>query len=358
MKTIVTVVGARPQFIKVAPVSRAFQRSELINDIVVHTGQHFDENMSGVFFSELGLAKPSYVLDVSGGGHGEMTGSMLQKLEPLLEKLKPDAVLVYGDTNTTLAGALAAAKLHLPVLHIEAGLRSFNRRMPEEINRVVTDHLSQLLFSTTRQSTANLLHEGIGSDKIHEVGDVMFDASLLFAERARSESSILTEHQLESGKYVLATIHRAENTDDPDNLRMLIEALERVAVDVPVIIPLHPRTRKVLASANKNFTAVKAIDPVGYLDITSLISHAAVIATDSGGLQKEAFFHEVPCVVLREETEWTELVDLGWNRLAPPSNGGIAEAILSSVGSRGEIAHPYGDGHASQKITDVILKDL
>jgi UDP-GlcNAc3NAcA epimerase len=357
MKTIVTVVGARPQFIKVAPVSRALRKAGRVREILVHTGQHFDTNMSDVFFAELDIARPDYLLEVSGGGHGAMTGGMLQKLEPLLQELKPDVVLVYGDTNSTLAGALVAAKLHIPVAHVEAGLRSFNRAMPEEINRIVTDHLATTLFSTTDVSTKNLIHEGVSMDKIHQAGDVMLDAALLFAHRAKSQSTMLARLGLKAKGYVLATVHRAENTDNIENLAALVDGLETVASKMPVVLPLHPRTRNALAHAGKRFDAVKTVEPLGYLDMVALESQAAVIATDSGGVQKEAFFYEVPCVVLREETEWVELIELGWNRLAPPRSGGIAGAITDAIGRKGQPAQPYGDGDAAGRIAEILGSD-
>ncbi|KWT70543.1 UDP-N-acetylglucosamine 2-epimerase [Hyphomicrobium sulfonivorans] len=350
-KTIVTIVGARPQFIKVAPVSRALRDTGSITEILVHTGQHFDANMSDVFFDELGIARPDYNLDVGGGGHGAMTGLMLQRIEPLLQDIRPDAVLIYGDTNSTLAGALTAAKLHIPVAHIEAGLRSFNRAMPEEINRVVADHLSELLFASTDVAVANLLHEGVDAAKVHHVGDVMYDAALLFADRAK-ERTLLADLGLEPGRYVLSTLHRAENTDSPQRLGALVAALDRVAQQIPVVLPLHPRTRGAMERQGLRFERVKTIDPVGYLDMIALESNAAVIATDSGGVQKEAFFYAVPCVTLRDETEWTELIELGWNQLAAPDGPAISEQILSAVGRKGTEAFPYGNGDAARLIAE------
>lgn len=348
-KTVVTIVGARPQFIKVAPVSRAIRDTGRIKEILVHTGQHFDANMSDVFFEELGIAKPDHNLEVGGGGHGAMTGSMLQRLEPLLQEIRPDVVLIYGDTNSTLAGALTAAKLHIPVAHIEAGLRSFNRAMPEEINRVVADHLSALLFASTDVAVANLQHEGVDPAKVHQVGDVMYDAALLFADRSK-DRTILSDVGVEPGRYVLSTLHRAENTDDRARLAALTAALDRVAEELPVILPLHPRTRGAMERHGLRFERVKTVDPVGYLDMVALEANAAVIATDSGGVQKEAFFYAVPCVTLRDETEWTELIDLGWNELAAPTGPAIAEQILAAVGRKGTEAFPYGDGTAARSI--------
>lgn len=356
MKTVVTVVGARPQFIKVAPVSRALRKKGTVGEILVHTGQHFDFNMSDVFFAELGIAPPDHLLEVNGGGHGAMTGAMMQKLEPLLQELRPDWVMVYGDTNSTLAGALVAAKLHVPVVHVESGLRSFNRAMPEEINRIVTDHLSSVLFTSTDTATDNLMREGIAGAAIHQVGDVMYDAALLFAGEAKERSSLLAELGLSSGGFVLATVHRAENTDDLRRLKALVGGLETVASRLPVVLPLHPRTRNALAKAGMAFDRVLTVEPLGYLDMVALESQAAVIATDSGGVQKEAFFYQVPCVILRDETEWVELVDLGWNRLAPPEQGNIAEAILGAIGRRGKKAAPYGNGDAATAIADILVR--
>lgn len=352
---IVTVLGARPQFIKASAVSAEIARRSAIREIVVHTGQHFDANMSSVFFSELGMADPQYHLGIHGGHHGEMTARMLEGVERILLDEKPDAVLVYGDTNSTLAGALAAAKLHIPVAHVEAGLRSFNMRMPEEINRILTDRISSWLFAPTETAVAHLRREGLNHESILEVGDVMYDAALHHGDRAATlKGDAIAGSALPPHGYVLVTVHRAENTDDPDRLRTILDALSRVSSHMPVLWPLHPRTRGVLeragllASAGKH---VNLVEPLGYLDMVLAERNAAVIATDSGGVQKEAFFHGVPCVTLREETEWVELVDAGWNRLAPPRDAGeVANAILAARGSRGAAVKPYGDGHAAEKI--------
>ena len=353
---VATIVGARPQFIKVAPVSKALCEAG-IQEVLIHTGQHFDADMSDIFFQELGIRAPDHHLAIHGGGHGAMTGTMLQKLEPLLEDVKPDRVLIYGDTNSTLAGALTAAKLHIPVAHVEAGLRSFNRAMPEEINRIVADQLSDLLFSSTDTATANLKREGVEEARIHQVGDVMYDAALQFAERARQQK-VLERFGVEPQRYVLATIHRAENTDDPTRLRIIVEALEEIAETLPVLLPLHPRTAGRMTRLGLGFSRVRTTTPLGYLDMIGLEARAAVIATDSGGVQKEAFFCRVPCVTLRDETEWVELVDLGWNRLAPPANGGVAQAVLQAVGTRGLPGTPYGDGGSAQAIARIIAAHL
>ncbi len=317
---VVTIIGARPQFIKAAAVSAVLKKNSEIHEVLLHTGQHFDDNMSKNFFDELEITTPQYNLGISGGLHGAQTGRMLEKVEETLVDESPDAVMVYGDTNSTLAGALAASKLHIPVVHIEAGLRSFNRHMPEEINRLVTDHLSDALFVPTSTGIENLRREGILEEKLHFVGDVMYDAALHFGKKAEHSSSILDRLKLASKKYVLATIHRAENTDTPHLLHALLDGLMQIARTIPVILPLHPRTRKIIENDDRlsKLNAIKGlqiIDPVGYLDMILLEKNAQLIATDSGGVQKEAFFYRVPCVTLRNETEWTELVELGWNTL-------------------------------------------
>jgi len=351
---IMTILGARPQFIKAAAVSRAFASAEDVEELIVHTGQHYDSGMSDIFFHELGIPAPAYHLGVSGGGHGEMTGNMLIEVEKVILKERPDWVLVYGDTNSTIAGALSAAKLHVRIAHVEAGLRSFNRKMPEEINRVLTDHCSELLLTPTDTATRNLQSEGIPSTKIRQVGDVMYDAALHFGAKARSDKRGPEALGLEQGKYVLSTVHRQENTDDPTRLRAIVEGLSRVAQQMMVVLPLHPRTRKVLEQEglfNALCEHVHLIEPVGYLDMVGLQQGAAVIATDSGGMQKEAFFHKVPCVTLRDETEWVELVDAGWNLLVPPLDGQVlADTVLAARGTQGADFAPYGEGDASGDI--------
>lgn len=344
-----SIVGARPQFIKVAAVSRALQRHE---HVMVHTGQHYDANMSDVFFDELALPKPDVNLAIGSGGHGAQTGAMLAALEPLLQSAAPDWVLVYGDTNSTLAGALAAVKINLPVAHIEAGLRSFNRRMPEEINRVVADHLSDLLFCPSAVAVGHLRDEGI-TRGVHEVGDVMADALAPLAARAREQSVILARLGLIPGTYALATLHRAENTDDPGRLREIVGALNEL--DEPVVLPLHPRTKGCLERMDARLaTHVTVIDPLGYLDMLQLTQHARLVLTDSGGLQKEAYWLGIPCVTLRDETEWVETVDAGWNILV----GADRERIITAVASFAPPAvHPplYGGGQASERIVRVLL---
>lgn len=337
---LATVVGARPQFVKAAAVSRAVAARPDVAETMIHTGQHFDPGMSRIFFEELGIPEPARHLGVHGGGHGEMTGRMLAALEAALLELRPAAVVVYGDTNSTLAGALAAAKLDIPVAHVEAGLRSFNRRMPEEINRVVADHLSELLFCPTRAAVANLAREGIATG-VHAVGDVMYDATLFAAALAREHSTILARLRLEPGRYAVATLHRAETVDDPAALMKAIAYLEAAAEQRPVIFPVHPRTRAALARSGRALARVHAVEPLGYLDMHRLLQDAEIVFTDSGGLQKEAYFHRVPCVTLRGETEWVETIAHGWNRLWQ----------VETYRARADIAD-YGDGHAAALIVD------
>ena len=345
-----TIVGARPQFVKASVVSRQFRDSGQVREILVHTGQHYDENMSEVFFREMDILSPHYNLNIGSGPHGVQTGRMLEAIEGVIVKERPDWVLVYGDTNSTLAGSLAAVKLHVPVAHVEAGLRSFNRKMPEEINRVVTDHLATLLFAPTDAAMANLATEGIGDAAVVNSGDVMYDAALYYGEKAVRESDILNRLSLSKSSYVLATVHRAENTDNAERLEEIFLSLAELATRIPVVLPLHPRTRVTLARHGLDSTVprgFKIVDPLGYLDMVMLEMNAAAIATDSGGVQKEAFFHGVPCVTLRAETEWVELVESGWNRLVPPGGGcSIVEAVLGAIGTRGREICPYGNGGA------------
>ena len=357
---IVTIVGARPQFVKAAVVSRAFAARGGANEIIVHTGQHFDAAMSDVFFDEMGIPAPAHHLGIGGMSHGAMTGRMLEAIESVLVAEKPDWVLVYGDTNSTLAGALAAVKLHIAVAHVEAGLRSFNRRMPEEINRVLTDHAASLLFAPTGTAVDNLRREGITGKHVIRSGDVMYDAALQYARVAETQSSILDRLGLARGRYLLATIHRAENTDAPERLGAIVDALLALASEIPVVLPLHPRTRGALDRLGRLAAAqagLALIDPVGYLDMVMLERHASLIATDSGGVQKEAYFYGVPCVTLREETEWTELVACGANRLAPPLAKGQVQATLLEVLHAERQAFPpglYGNGDAGGLIANAL----
>lgn len=362
MKKIVTVLGARPQFIKASMVSYAMRQSGQLHEVLVHTGQHFDANMSDVFFEELGMHKPDHFLGIHGGGHGAMTGRMLEQVEKVLLAEMPDAVLVYGDTNSTLAGALAAAKLHIPVAHVEAGLRSFNMAMPEEINRILTDRISRWLFTPTAVASAHLRREGVPVDQVEEVGDVMYDVALHHGSLVNAEGRILAQLGLAPSSYVLATVHRAENTDNEQRLLAIIDGLNVVAQRMPVVWPLHPRTRTALHRMGRLAALsleMHLIEPVGYLDMVQLEKYAAVIATDSGGVQKEAFFYQVPCVTLRDETEWIESVDAGWNRLMPPvSAAKIIESVLSAVGKQGLNNKPYGTGNAAVIIANKLASDL
>lgn len=362
MKKILTVLGARPQFIKASVVSDAIRTSQRLTEVLVHTGQHFDANMSDVFFQELGMVEPAYSLGIHGGGHGEMTGRMLAEVERVILYERPDAVLVYGDTNSTLAGALAAVKLHIPVAHVEAGLRSFNMAMPEEVNRILTDRISRWLFTPTAVASEHLRAEGVAPAAVLEVGDVMYDVALHRGARVSAEGQALGRLGLAPQSYVLTTVHRAENTDHPDRLAAIVEGLEQVAGHMTVVWPMHPRTRGVLQRSgrlDRLSPQVRLIDPLGYLDMVQLEKHAAVIATDSGGVQKEAFFYQVPCVTLRDETEWVELVESGWNRLAPPLSGAaVRDAVLRAVKSQGQVVRPYGSGNAAQLIVDHLVGDL
>lgn len=352
---VLTILGARPQFVKAAVVSRAFSRHPDVQEKIVHTGQHHDANMSDVFFEEMEIPRPAFHLGIHGVGHGAMTGRMLEKLEQVFLDEKPDVVLVYGDTNSTLAGALAACKLHIPVAHVEAGLRSFNMRMPEEVNRILTDRVSKWLFCPTQTAIDNLNQEGypFGDMQIRLSGDVMQDAALYYAERSAGRSKILSNLNLDS--FILCTIHRAENTDNLSRLRSITNALAEIHRTTPVVCPLHPRTRK-LAAENGLELPFAVIDPVGYFDMIELLKHCQAVVTDSGGLQKEAYFFSKPCITLRDETEWTELIDSGCNVLA----GADQETILqywSTLSHRQPDfeSRLYGDGHAAEKIVDILL---
>lgn len=343
---ILTIVGARPQFVKAATVTRAMQAAPRLTEVMVHTGQHFDAGMSAVFFKELGIPDPAHNLGIAGGGHGDMTGRMLMALEPVLQKEAPAAVLIYGDTNSTLAGALTAAKLHIPVVHVEAGLRSYNRRMPEEVNRVLADQLSALLLCPTSAAVANLAKEGI-TRGVHNVGDVMFDATVHVRNAGLAASTITSRLGLEDGRYVVLTLHRAENTDDPERLRTLTSYVEDRAGERTIVFPVHPRTRAALAKSHASGARMQSIDPVGYVDMHRLLAGAHEVYTDSGGLQKEAYFHRVPCITLREETEWVETVACGWNRLWS----------VSDYATRREIEE-YGDGDAAGRIVQAMIDRL
>jgi UDP-GlcNAc3NAcA epimerase len=339
---LVSIVGARPQFIKAATLSRAMAAAPGLDEVMVHTGQHFDAEMSAVFFDELGIPAPAHQLGIHGGSHGEMTGRMLVALEAVLAQERPDRVIVYGDTNSTLAGALAAAKLNLPVAHIEAGLRSFNRAMPEEINRVVADRVSDLLFCPTRAALDNLRREG-ATRGVHHVGDVMYDATLHAAALAHSRSTVLARFKLQPGAYALATLHRAETVDDPARLIAALDWLKARAAEHVVVFPIHPRTAARVAAAGFDLAALVVAPPLGYLDIARLLQDAAAVYTDSGGLQKEAYFHRKPCVTLRDETEWVETVACGWNRLWRGPDYAPCREI-----------DDYGSGRAAERIVEIL----
>jgi UDP-N-acetylglucosamine 2-epimerase len=374
MLNIVTIVGARPQFIKAATVSRAIQTSnekkKKIQEILIHTGQHYDYLMDRVFFEELKIPHPNYHLGVGSGSHGKQTGVMLERIEDVLQKEKPGAVLVYGDTNSTLAGALAASKLNIPIAHVEAGLRSYNRRMPEEINRLVTDHLSTFLFCPTAQAVQNLLKEGIKDGKgkiVKNVGDVMYDSILYYSSLAEKKSTILKDLGLFNPQsafripqYYLATLHRAENTDDPKKLKSILKALHEIRKEALVVLPLHPRTKKVMKiyHLSPDNERIKLIDPVSYLNMLVLERHARAILTDSGGVQKEAYWFRVPCLTLRGETEWVETVKSGWNALVGTETGNILEGLIKIERKKpvGRQRNFFGDGKAGQKILQMILK--
>lgn len=364
---IVTIVGARPQFVKAAAVSRAIaahnrngaRGAQPLEDVIVHTGQHYDANMSQIFFDELGIPAPRYNLEIGSLSHGAQTGRMLAAIEPVLVSERPDWVLVYGDTNSTLAGALAARKLNQRVAHVEAGLRSFNMRMAEEINRILADRISDALYCPTDTAVDNLKREGITAG-VEQVGDVMYDAALFSRERARQSSSILEKLKLAPRQFVLATVHRAENTDDPARLRGICEGLAQVAQKWRVILTLHPRTRKLLAQnqLESRLGAVQVIDPVSYLDMIRLEESARAVCTDSGGVQKEAFFYGVPCITLRDETEWVETVQSGWNRLVGADTEKIVTAVKAADHKPSTSASFYGDGRAAEKIIASLKRSL
>ncbi len=343
-KRLVTIVGARPQFVKAFALSRALRSTSDVEEILVHTGQHFDNNMSEIFFDELGISPPQYHFTTRASEHGAATAHMLTCVEGVLLEENPDAVIVYGDTNSTLAGALAAAKLGIPLIHVEAGMRSFRRRMPEEINRVATDHMSDVLLCSTRTAVQNLAREGI-TRNVHLVGDLMYDATLAAAALAESKSAILKGLSLEPKAYGVATVHRARNTNDPELLKRVLGFIADQAKDRPIVFPVHPRTSQAAVRAGLDIRGTGAIvtGPLGYLDMCQLLHHAALIMTDSGGIQKEAYFHRVPCITLRDVTEWVETIECGWNRLW----------TVGEYRAQREI-EDYGDGRAAAKIVDII----
>lgn len=349
---IVTVLGARPQFIKAGTVSREIAKHDNVQEIIIHTGQHYDQNMSDIFFKEMRIPQPDYHLGIGGKTHGAMTGRMIEKIEEILMAEKPDWVMVYGDTDSTLAGAVAACKLHIKIAHVEAGLRSFNMRMPEEINRILTDRVSTMLFCPTETAVRNLSNEGFEAFpcSIIQCGDVMFDGILYYRQFAKKPFLNVEEN------YVLCTIHRAENTDDLSRLSSILSALRTIAKEQQVIIPLHPRTAKIIREHSIDISGLTLIDPVGYLEMVWLIDHCRLVMTDSGGLQKEAYFFAKPCITLREDTEWVELVDAGVNILAGSQTGAIETAYRDSISRQMDFKSIfYGRGNAGQRIINELL---
>jgi UDP-GlcNAc3NAcA epimerase len=368
----VSIVGARPQFIKVAPLSRIIashnqSSKEKIDDIIVHTGQHYDSGMSDIFFDELEIPHPTFNLEIGSGPHGQQTGRMLEKVEAVLKQTQPDHVIVYGDTNSTIGGALAAVKLHIPCIHVEAGLRSFNRNMPEEINRIATDHIADLLLAPTKTAVKNLKHEGLGEITIN-TGDIMHDAVLFNRGLAKNKSDILNNMSLQPGEYVLVTVHRAENTDDPQRLDNILKILNSIAEQGMILVfPIHPRTRKLIKQNHNDWLAhdnIRMIDPIGSLDMMALLDNAAMALTDSGGLQKEAFFLGCPCITLRDETEWVETVECGGNRVTGPNPEKAADAFAywqkkypnGNADFIDEAKKAFGAGDAAEKILAAILR--
>jgi len=351
---ILTILGARPQFIKAGSVSREISKHKEIKEVIVHTGQHYDTNMSDIFFQQMQIPKPDYFLGIGGKSHGAMTGQMIEKIEEVVFKEKPDWILVYGDTNSTLAGAIVASKLHVKLAHVEAGLRSFNMQMPEEINRILTDRVSNLLFCPTNGAIENLKKEGFDNFtcKIVKSGDVMQDGAMFYKNLAQKPSLHVENN------FVLCTIHRAENTDDEVRLKNIFEALEEIAKEKQIILPLHPRTKKIIESLNINFKNITIIEPVGYLEMVWLIAHTDLIMTDSGGLQKEAYFFKKQCVTLRDETEWIELVECGTNTLVGADKIKISNALLvnNNFNQDNFQLDLYGNGKASEKIVKELLE--
>lgn len=357
-KKIITIVGARPQFVKAAVLSRLFKEIDGVEEKIIHTGQHFDAGMSDIFFQEMKIPKPNYQLDINGVGHGAMTGRMLEKIEEVLLIEKPDLVLVYGDTNSTLAGALAATKLHIKLAHVEAGLRSFNTKMPEEINRILTDRISDFLFAPTQTAVNNLKNEAF--DKLNcEIvlsGDVMQDAAIFYAKSCEEKCSNLVENI--PSNFVLCTIHRAENTDDINNLSQIVEALNIIQEKIPVLLPLHPRTQKLIKQFGLNLNAT-ILPPVGYFDMLYLLKKCNLVMTDSGGLQKEAYFFGKNCVTMRDQTEWVELVENGFNVLSGAYKNKIVELCLEMLNKNNNFnLNLYGNGEAGKNITHHILNNI
>jgi len=355
---IITIIGARPQFIKAAIVSKAIDAHTGIKEVIIHTGQHFDYNMSDVFFSELEIHPPKYNLNIHGGSHGMMTGRMLEKIENVFAEEKPDLALVYGDTNSTLAGALAARKNNIPVAHVEAGLRSYNMKMPEEINRILTDRISDFLFCPTTQAILNLNKEGFSNFdcKIVKSGDVMLDAALYYSKKSQTSHNIIDE--LKISNYVLCTIHRAENTDSIEKLNNIISALYQISSEHQIILPLHPRTKKIIKDNNIKTDKIKIIEPVGYFEMIQLTKNSELVMTDSGGVQKEAFFFKKNCVTLRDETEWTELVDHGFNIVVGSGTDAIVNGYKKMISQKSDFnVDLYGNGNACEIIVNTLIKN-
>jgi len=353
---LITIIGARPQFIKAATVSREIAKHNDINEIIIHTGQHFDANMSEIFFEQMQIPEPDYNLEINSLSHGAMTGRMIERIEEVLLKEQPDWVLVYGDTNSTIAGSLAAKKLHIKVAHVEAGLRSFNRNMPEEINRILTDKISDLLLCPTDTAVQNLQNEGIGISSLARIvkcGDVMQDAAIFYSDLAQKPDMNLPE------LFILATIHRAENTDDLERLTSVFSALTKISKEIPIILPLHPRTKKIISNSQltTHNSQLIFIEPVGYLEMIYLLQNCSLVMTDSGGLQKEAFFFEKPCVTLRDETEWAELVENDFNKIVGADENKIISGYqqMSKINNNYKI-NLYGNGKASEKIIAELKK--
>jgi len=348
---ILTILGARPQFIKAGTVSREIAKYEDIEEVIVHTGQHYDANMSDIFFDEMKIPKPNYFLGIGGKTHGAMTGQMIEKIEEVCFKEKPDWILVYGDTNSTLAGAIVASKLHIKLAHIEAGLRSFNMQMPEEINRILTDRVSTILFCPTKSAITNLQKEGFDNFdcKIVQSGDVMQDGAMFYKNLAKKPSCSISKN------YILVTIHRAENTDNQERLTEIFEALQEIAKEKQIILPLHPRTKAMIDTLKIDTSSLTIIDPVGYLEMVWLIDNCDLVMTDSGGLQKEAFFFEKPCLTLRDETEWVELIEYGYNILVGANKEKIIKSYKEHAFNDNYNLDFYGGGKASQKIIGELL---
>ncbi len=353
MTKILTIVGARPQFVKAAAVSREISKHQEIAEKIIHTGQHFDKNMSDIFFEEMKIPKPAYNLGINSLSHGAMTGRMLEKIEEIIIVEKPNILMVYGDTNSTIAGALAAKKLHIKVAHVEAGLRSFNMLMPEEINRILTDRISDILFCPTNQAIENLKNEGFDNIncKIVKSGDVMQDTAIFYSNLAKKPQFDIPE------KFILTTIHRAENTDNPERLKAIFDALETISENITVVLPLHPRTKKIIASMGIAPKKIQIVEPVSYLEIVYLEKHCSMLMTDSGGMQKEAFFFHKPCLTLRDETEWVELVENGYNKLVGANEKLIISSVEEMLNKHIDFSVDlYGNGKASENIVENLLK--